>query len=568
MKFSISNGKNQHLDLYPKLQFQIEIKSPIYFGSRSSSDQIPNVKTYQLRIPDSAHNRLILDRPDSLDNPEDLHESTDWYIYFERKLIFQGTAKVTKARKHSGYDFQFIGGLAGSLSKLKSKKLNEYTYGGERTFTGGIVQHASATAAFPQNYDYLFPPVYLGANHDTGFDYINNWDNSSYKGIDSGALISTFIPCLKVKYILTHLLSESELTLDGIFNVGDHATELSNLILFNTVAHDIVDTDPPSYGPDIINLSKHVPEIKASIFINNICMLFCASPFLDLKNNKLHIKANKDLLNQAATDWTNKTLRYYSILRRLDIPDGFEYLELSAKATEAWNKLPDAVDFKTVATVSHLETNILKFDTEKDYNYVTSQNTYYKKQKNATETAIEWVPFHQILDPYNENAENPLLLNIGTLQMNPRDTNETTTWFNSPLWFESIKHPKFTGSKLNKLCLLFSRGLQSPLSGNDRPLFSNNVFDDSDTQISGANLSLLWNGTNGLYETWWKDWLSKIESSKPVEFSLLLNATDLEQLDLSNKYRIGQHDHFIKKLQITITANEIKPVIAEMIALS
>jgi hypothetical protein len=551
-RLKIARNENA-LDLFPSTSFQIDLKSPVYFGDRTP-DAIPNFKAYQIRIPDTPKNRLILEKPEALDNADDLHTSSGWTIYYDDKLFATGEAKVTEARLETGYDFQFIGGLAGNLSTLKGKKLNQFEYGGNISYVGDTNVWAGIAKAGAAFFSHLFPPIYMGSP----FAYLNNFDAST--GFYDMEPASTPVPMVKIRWIFDQLFEAVGYDVKGAFHSGDYAAELEYLLLFNNAS---MDQEDGVMASSPITPKYHMPDVKVTELINNVLALFCMTPFLDERKKTVTIKANKDLLNAQRIDWTGKTDRLYNIARRITAPEKYNYLEIDESLRGTYFNPPSPYLGETrYPTTGDLETAI-GGASYVNHRIITSFETYYRTTGDNG-TSLIWEPFHQVLEPYNEDGETELLINAGTLFMRPRDTTEATTWHLTPHWGGGVKHPSTGIDMIDKIALLFWRGDHDDLNGDPRPIASNNIYDTEENAISGANYSLLWNRSNGLYETWWKDWIDTLNSSKTIKYNVRLNATDLENLDMSKKYLIGQHEHFIKRLQVTLTTKEIKTATVEM----
>jgi hypothetical protein len=545
------------LDLYPGTAFQIDMRSPVYMGDRSP-ESIPNIKTYQIRVPDTPKNRLLLDKPDALDNADDLHDEAGWHVYFDDKLFLSGRAKVTEARLENGYDFQFIGGLAGNLADLKSQYLNEMDLGGDVSFVGTANVWASATmnGATLTSISHLFPPIWIGG---TPWDFVNNFDTVT--DLYDMASISTPVPMFKVRWILDQLLASVGFDVKGAFHSGAYASELELLLLFNNAS---MDRDDTNLGGSPITPKNHMPKVLASSLINNVTALFCMTPFLDERTKTLTIKANKDLLNAQRLDWSQKVERLFNVERRISAPDKLSYLDkIDETSQKEWFNPPSPYLGDTrYPTTSDLESGI-GAASYVNHRIVTSMETYYRTTGDNG-TSLIWEPFHQVLDPYNETGTNELSINAGTLYMRPRDTTESTSWHLTPQWKDGIKHPTTDVDIIDKIALLFWRGKHDDLSGDPRPIASNNIYDTEENAISGADHSLLWNRDNGLYTKWWKPWLDILNTSKAIKYNVRLNSTDLEQLDFSKKYLVNNHEHFLKRLQVTLTTNEIKTATVQM----
>ena len=110
---------DKYLHLEPGTSFQIDMSSPIYFGD-SNPSFLPGIKSYKLSVPNDAHNRLILGRPDQLDNPDDFLQEDGWVVKFDGWVLFEGRIEVEDTAKDQDFQITFIGGLAGNLNNLTS----------------------------------------------------------------------------------------------------------------------------------------------------------------------------------------------------------------------------------------------------------------------------------------------------------------------------------------------------------------------------------------------------------------------------------------------------------------
>src|SRR5690606_14797175 len=80
------------------------------------------------------------------------------------------------------------------------------------------------------------------------------------------------------------------------------------------------------------------------------------------------------------------------------------------------------------------------------------------------------------------------------------------------------------------------------------------------------DLTLAWEGTNGLIEKYHKDYMAWVERDKiRLKGTFLLNAIDLHKLDLGDKIHVRGRNFFVDKLQITLRTNTIDPAVIELV---
>jgi|GEM_PF-4863673 len=92
--------------------------------------------------------------------------------------------------------------------------------------------------------------------------------------------------------------------------------------------------------------------------------------------------------------------------------------------------------------------------------------------------------------------------------------------------------------------LMFWHGLVNDGSGKPYPKASNTT--------ANGKYSLQWGGENGLYNTWWKDWLAFIRRSRRIEIPITLYPEDLSSLNLKRKVHIRGNDYLIEKVEISV----------------
>jgi hypothetical protein len=107
-------------------------------------------------------------------------------------------------------------------------------------------------------------------------------------------------------------------------------------------------------------------------------------------------------------------------------------------------------------------------------------------------------------------------------------------------------------------CLLFYRGLQTDILGQSYPLGTHSVYKYGDIKISGADLSLNWEGEYGLWEKRHKAWVEWMVAN-PGYFTVkaYLSPLQLSQIDWFKWYRFQYHDYLIREIRFNILDNRI-----------
>ena len=577
------NGNN--LSLFEDMQLQLDMESPVYFGDRQG-DAIPNIKAYSFLIPNSSANRIALDRPELLDNPNDLIKVDDCRIYFESNLILVGIGKVTNAPKSAAYTFQFLGGLAGNLSTFKDQFITELDYDGDRSLgadEAAVLAHAKLTAQDFSSYDYTFPMIKIAETAGSEYEYINHYYNDAYFKMETIATVdtySTLVPCPKLHYVLDHIFSSVGYTLAGVFDDHPHKDELLSLIIFNIQSLDFTTTE----NPDVtnftlateLNIKNHLPQVTVDSFIKAVCFTFCWTPFISPQLKIISIKDNKRLLDQKTSiDWSKKVNPEYNKERKnTEIISVLCYNHSSDDDLELPSSLDGVGEVFFVDTLADLPTDLTTNEVGRVY-YVNSLNHYYDFI-GIRPPDIEL--FNLRAQVFRCNEDNPVQsieLNTDTLYMINKSVNDLILG-QVPFNPGSILLPQFYTKLISRLYedvkalkdlpLLFYRGLVEDANTDEYPMANNSNYDldENDTY----DLSLLINGEKGIYKTWWEAWLTAVKNMSPVTYNTRVTSNDLEQLDFSKKIRIDKHEYFIRRIRITLTPNEIKPATIDYMKLS
>jgi hypothetical protein len=114
-----------------------------------------------------------------------------------------------------------------------------------------------------------------------------------------------------------------------------------------------------------------------------------------------------------------------------------------------------------------------------------------------------------------------------------------------------------TGDNECDLHLLFYRGLQDDENGDHFPLAAPTRYDSLGNVV--GSYELIWDGANGLYKTFWEDFIEWYKSVRVVYYYKQMSAAEFQQFDFSKKYRIFGIDYLVKDIEVSITENEIKP---------
>lgn len=598
MRLKICKDGN-YLNLYPDTSLQLDITSPVFFGDRPPGF-LPNVKAYSFNIPNDAHNRAVLRRPELLDNPQDLLVDEGWQVIYSGNIILSGRIEVEEAPRSGAYKATIIGGIGGNLNILKETYLNQLDLG-KATLgqdDAEVLGTITSITQSPGDSDILFPTVRVAEDAGletppfeegdpepdpvpTRYKYANRYRGGSHIREElqyDKPVYSTFIPMIRLHRLMEQACARAGYQLGGVFSSHEHAEELKNLILFNTRTLDEdINFTPGTDYEDItlmkeVDLSRHLPELKCNDLIREVCNTFCWAPFVDPLSQVLTITPMKEILrDQSHMDWTGKVFPQHVKSRKLrDLPVSFHYdhTRQDGYAEQvATDQHRFATKFFRTWDEAHAE---LTLDDFPAIVYIESYNEYYRLLGFRPPSNFAVLRgLGKNLGYINDQQEPAFVPDTDSMLMITKSNEPNWSGFNAlgtecmPAFYGELITPWYDdeGEQVDKAILLFYRGLELDGDGELYPLASSNAYNYDSDQV--GELSLHWTGNTGLYNVWWKDWHEAIQRMRPVSFPTRIDARDLANLNFAKKIRIDKHLYFVKRVQITINANSINTASVE-----
>lgn len=585
-RLQIGKAEN-YLDLKRDTSIQIDAQSPLWFGDRQG-DVLPNVKIYSFSLPSTPYNRILLNRPELLDNSDDFLAEDDWLILYDGKIIERGRLEVEEAMNEGGdYKATFIGGIAGKLYALKDLDISTISYGEVETIgkdSGQVLDHAKAVTLNPDDYDYLFPTIRIAKEEgDNNYLHLNyyyedEFRTSSVEG--QNTFTSSLAPQLRLKFVLEKVLEHVGYDLRGIFDSSQYREELRNLLLFNNVTLDqteiqnsvTVQKNDINLKTDL-NLSEHVPPLAANDFLRAVADTFALAIIPSILGRTISLLPYDYALKGKSVDWTNIVQPQYTKTRRSEaLPFGFGYHHFGEDYGEQTKAVLNgrSVDM----TFERLgERELTEADLEKII-YVKSKNEYivYKRAFRVSGDDFQF-----------STSTFPISLGREFLRINGDSSNVFTpasdtlhmyhelgiVHYFSPAYFNGVVSPLYGNIARNdKAIFLFYRGLYPRFASNPNlvyPLATSNNYNQPQEKV--GELSLLWNGEAGLYNRWWKTWHEALQRMRPVTMTARLTATDLEQLDWMSRIEVDGKLFLLRRIQITLTTTQINVANIELMQL-
>lgn len=556
------NGKP--LRLSPNTVLNLVQKNPLF----SSGFQ---AETYSLPVSvPTAGNDLLLGFA-SLPESNGVALEYPCEVYCEGALQCIGTFQIQRAN-----DVSIQGVVVGAVFEkdFLEKKIAEIEYGGDRLVASDdatLRAHATATAAGNVNtFDYVFYPIeHWYFNSDTPvFVAVNSYVPGT--GFGWNQVVSSWdFPCMPfpyLRYIMARIASTGAMSLFGDFF---NDAELRQLTIYNTFSIRNI-------GNWTINLKNHLPpDVSVKGLIQAICSLFNAAIWRD-KNGRMVVQKKQVLSTLApAHDWTTKALpsadtaydgdprQGYTFKMAVDTNDriGKSLERGSTKYGSITGVVPDVASLPPLANAGSVF-------------FVLSEQSWYFKRYDLPSAYYEQIYYGFRPSMSVGNGKTPIATEVGTLPMTKQDKvtvgpYPVGTWEGIfPIAEQRGNDIALAPDKDNpySLRLLFYRGMQPcklilPTGTSTYPLGSSDVWNYDGVQI--GNYALQWDGANGLFDRFYKEWLTMLLYSKRVTWKLRLSAADLSLFDMTQKVRINGCNYFVEQLSIPLTNSGVGTVTAK-----
>jgi hypothetical protein len=336
--------------------------------------------------------------------------------------------------------------------------------------------------------------------------YVNFYQNGKYLANESllNRTRFTVVPMPFLMYVLQQIAQWTGYRFFGAFL--DNPT-LQELIFYSIRSLDRQPegyTGEPfiSYAPEI-NYARQLPEMTIGECLNELRKLFGVELFFSDEYPEVEFVLLRDIINDLCRDdWSAYAVPDWS--RDQDDPKGYTYGSALDPADEL--SRPDP------------ETGELPGQLKP---YVTGDG------KEKLESKIGTLITGQ-QDPYVV----PMAMQRGI----------------SP--FYNLETSRFTPR------LLFWHGLVNDSNSEPYPKADNVSLD--------GNYSLQWNGANGLFEQFHKDWHDFLQSTRVVEMPLQLNIHAIKKRNLKAKKHIQGQNYLVEKLVVQYPLNESNPAKATL----
>ncbi|MHB1277257.1 MAG: hypothetical protein ACYC1Q_02550, partial [Bacteroidia bacterium] len=263
-----------------------------------------------------------------------------------------------------------------------------------------------------------------------------------------------------------------------------------------------------------LNLQNHVPDIPISQFLNSLKNQFNLIYYWNTFTNEVSIDSFRDIhASTKYVDWTSRLVKGI----------GTELTERTGYTFSYDQESNDAIPIQDSLLRHVINGGENAYETKSGLIELLSETDYVAGGK-------DWL-IHQANQPGN-SAYFPV----------PPDAPNSAPF----------------GQRL-----LFWRGMQPDSNTNDYPMGSPDLKRFDGTDIPGANYQLYWDGSKGLYNTWWKTYVDLFQKSKLVTVRVQLSLLEILAIDIRQKVRLYDNLFYINKVKFDI-GEVIKPVEVEL----
>lgn len=354
-------------------------------------------------------------------------------------------------------------------------------------------------------------------------------------------------------------------------------SELSRLCL---VTMNLMDTDYGNINPPgtlyKIRLNEHLPDISVSQFFRTLSDFFNCS-VIPQKDYSVDIIKNTDILHttkiiefsrdvELVENSVSKTAFKFHISSESD--DWFA----SEVKQDGVSKFPRIDDVYSVPDLPDAWSVIKKINV---VCWVTNQERFYITTfENGN---LQWKPYTKIDadlivdDQYPDTTPIDASLGYWISHFGWYAGSDSDIFQHMGNTFPLFEFPRCSMKGNNllheisfdaeynpmPLKLMFYRGRKNftpnPIANADR--LPHGSADDTylGNKVPGLKYSLLWDGANGIYARFWKEWIYWLNNrAKDVKAKKLLTVQDIRSIDWTAKYNIFGVQYFIKEIRFDI----------------
>ncbi len=327
-------------------------------------------------------------------------------------------------------------------------------------------------------------------------------------------------------------------------------------------------SSPDNEGYRSVPVGQALPRMSAYTFWVKLMKRYCA--VIKVRNNRFYFTSINSIIN------SNENL---DLTEHTEPADGFEPdeqdgYELTAvqeplERRDAPQALPTDTILGTVDAVADLSSLT---PSTGDIAFVSNENAYY--QYSVGSGSPGWQFYSHNLYPAQSGAQE-VKLDIGvalTRMYRGQDSVNTTRswlvpWFDQGMSDTIADWHMLGDNKVSELRLLYFRGMQQDSEAETYPLLTNGTQDYAGNTITGAEHTERIDGTGGIYETWYSQWVQVLQKGRTAERRVRLPVHLLLSFDFTQKVRIDNITYLVKSIDVEVTTNGIGLATLELVML-
>jgi len=573
---------NQLLDLYPNTEINYYLTNPMF-------SDIGNF-TLPLKIANNKSNRIKLNFPGRISNIN--NNIADYEASIQaRSLKLRGLLSV-KETSNEEFDAYYTDGIGEFNYLVENKYLTDISaddYEWDTKNEMDAYLRDTINHIYPDRDFVCFPVQNINLFDGTSgedewkahYNSINAWDwtTSNFR-----TAWQYHIPFFYISYIIEKLFN----TFGYIMGRNPFRTiaEFRRLIVYfpcfrriNNISiwNEYYRQEDGKFKINLVNYTSKYPILD---FIKGIENAFCCKFFINNTTKVVDIKFWKEILSSGDyEDITGKASEEFTVINDDEL-NGYN-LSYNFDSNDESTSLKDIDNYIRIDDVNSYD-DLPSYSSEEDIDhifelcFVQNENSFYIYYKKTGESIYDWYKLSEHLyELKSGDGDFEIASEISPLRLMINEGSESVLMpfqelsaINEPDYpFEDMDNIGFfpLSDDMYKVLnprFLFYRGIFSTLSQKQYPFASNHVYyknisgDHDYSKINNANYALSWEGPYGLYESFWKEYLYwYINFRKPVKRYIHWKAEDIQNIDYSKKYRIGNHDYFIKSIPVKINTS-------------
>jgi len=588
------------LDLPADVSLSLIYENPLFIN-----DRIPSAHSLTGTLPPTARNLKALGYPQRLNNTQAFREFTGLSIMFGPVKLINGVLTVTKYEGDIEYFIRgaiFASELKAAMNTTDQEETDFGSTGSRFTpnfyllgdFGYNYREHVEATLDGSQNTVYgpirikdviwnknPIAPTFGGWNATSYmyFSYYNANRGEFMLGYYGSIQTHTVCyPLTKLAYLIDEIFEDALVA--NPFTVG----ELPKVVLTSTYHPSTMDILLFTYrgilldsneldDSQFMKLQSFASSMKFNDLLKEVLKMFCMS--LYVKGDSFELKFNKDILESTSKqNWTGKLIG--------KLAHWYEPAQQYAYGYAGYTGVEKPYAISEVDNIDDLAALTVTDGDEKQV-YVTNTNQLFllknRFDDEFTDSSEAGLPAEyefetEVQDPGFAAAPGTAQSGFSMVsEVTPLPMNIHPYWWDNtgdPILFGRWYVPEWDGDRKQrpeKPNILLYQGIQDTLTDKEfgsagekgkYPFLTTHNVDAYGNRL--GDLSLHWEGDDGLMENYHQEFRAYVESDKLKARGLFkLDTLDLKYLDLSETKSIKGIDWIIEKVEVTIRRNKIEP---------